>query len=465
MDELAEDPAGHRPPPARRDARDAARPRRHDRPERPRPGGRVPRVGRPHRDRPDQARLDVARRHRLRDRAAARRARPLRRGGGAAGGPRRVRPRGVRRRRCSRTPRDGRPRDRQPARRWRSPSPSRSRAASTARPRSSRRRRRASPSRRRSRRPTTSATDRLVRGPRAAHRSRHVDPRRSRRSGRGGRCAIENPGAEHGRAAGDDLPRRRRHCRSSRRASRRIPPIPAEGSVASAPDVRAPGRRLGRRRRACEVGAAPQPRRPVPLTAGGGDAVTLEPHGARAHGHGHRRRPRITLTRRPPALGPARLVAGARRDARQAHHRRPTTRRTSATSRAASRSPARTSRCGCRTATIVDAASRRPQPVGRADRRGQDEARTCSRASRSRPASTGEFVARGHATATTRRPIPFTIAGLIGATLRARPARQNPRARPAARRRGQPSPGPHHRSRPRSCSTTSATDCARRSPT
>src|SRR4029079_518910 len=55
------------------------------------PGNRLPRIRAAHRDRAHQARLHVPRRHRLRDRAGAGSARPVRRGGGARRGPRRVR--------------------------------------------------------------------------------------------------------------------------------------------------------------------------------------------------------------------------------------------------------------------------------------------------------------------------------------------------------------------------------------
>ena len=75
---------------------DALRPRRHDRPERPRPGEGVPRGRRPDRDRPDQARLDRQGRHRLRHRGRAAGAGPLRRGGGGRRRPHPVRPGRVR---------------------------------------------------------------------------------------------------------------------------------------------------------------------------------------------------------------------------------------------------------------------------------------------------------------------------------------------------------------------------------
>ena len=79
------------------DGRDLLRPRRDDRPERPRAGEGVPRGGRPDRRRAHQARLDGQGRHRVRDRARPRRPRPLRRGGGAGRRPAAVRPGRLRR--------------------------------------------------------------------------------------------------------------------------------------------------------------------------------------------------------------------------------------------------------------------------------------------------------------------------------------------------------------------------------
>ena len=83
------------------DGRDVLRPRRDDRPERPRAGEGVPRGGRADRRRAHEARLDGQGRHRVRDRARPRRPRPLRRGGGAGRRPAAVRSRPASSRRCS----------------------------------------------------------------------------------------------------------------------------------------------------------------------------------------------------------------------------------------------------------------------------------------------------------------------------------------------------------------------------
>ena len=84
-----------------RHARDALRPRRHDRTERAGAGEGVPRRGRADRDRPDQARFDCQGRDRLRDRARPRRPGPLRRGGGGRRRPDPVRSQTRSWRRCS----------------------------------------------------------------------------------------------------------------------------------------------------------------------------------------------------------------------------------------------------------------------------------------------------------------------------------------------------------------------------
>ena len=91
-----EDPPDRRQAAARRRARDALRPRRDDRPERPPPGASLPRGGRADGDRPDEARFDGEGRDRLRDRARSRRPGPVRRGGGAGRRPPAVRPGRVR---------------------------------------------------------------------------------------------------------------------------------------------------------------------------------------------------------------------------------------------------------------------------------------------------------------------------------------------------------------------------------
>ena len=228
---------------------DAPRPRCDDRPERPRPGRRVPRGRRPDRDRAHQARLDAARRHRLRHRATARRPGALRRGGGAAGGPPRLRPGGVRRRALRgrrvtgptpRTP-GARPRS-SLAHRRRSPAASATRAASAA------------PTPTRAPEPTPMTTtyelgdDRLVRGPRAPLRPRDRDPRRPRRAGRGHRSASRTRRAEVRRARRRDPARRRR---DADRADARIDVprrCPAEGSVGAVLTYELQGIAVRRRR-------------------------------------------------------------------------------------------------------------------------------------------------------------------------------------------------------------------------
>ena len=124
---------------------------------------------------------------------------------------------------------------------------------------------------------------------------------------------IENPDGRPGHARRADDPARGRRARrieptreshSPEHAGRRHEP--------RAPDLRAPGRPLRRRRRV-EIGDDPQHVAMVPLDRAGGERRGLRARRARRQGRGHRGDLQDHAPARRAALGPAGLVAGARR--------------------------------------------------------------------------------------------------------------------------------------------------------
>ena len=209
-----------------------------------------------------------------------------------------------------------------------------------------------------------------------------------------------------------------------------------------------------------EIGAAP-PMSRGSRWAGGGEAVDLPAGDAQGRRARPRRDLKLTLRTAAAPLGPARLVPGAGREARapDPHLRRDVRRRLRRRPR---RSPATTSRSGCRTARSSrrarDGHSQSVELIGaRKTKQGpvlavRDPVRHDRASSR---CSSGAAARReGHRVRHRR---------LIGLHSRP-PARQNPRVRLAVVAATSPT-GSSLGVRPPSCSTPSAIDCARRSPT
>ena len=122
----------------------------------------------------------------------------------------------------------------------------------------------------------------------------HIDRVTSTLDARGGpvevALRVDNPGAETAELQATVLLRRRPARRSSRRASPRCRPIPAEGQVSAVMTYELQGV-TSIDDAGVQVGAPPSHVAFVPAHGRGGTAVTLEPQPLAADGHGHGRRP------------------------------------------------------------------------------------------------------------------------------------------------------------------------------